>query len=76
LGKSSEEGVSPHELWIGKKPRIGHLRIIGSTCYVHIPAEKRKKMDSKAVKGFLVGYDSDERYGRRAQDHLIKRCRV
>jgi transposase InsO family protein len=61
-GKSSKDGVSPYELWMGKKPRIKHLRIIGSSCYVHIPAERRKKMDKKAVKGFLVGYDGDERY--------------
>jgi hypothetical protein len=47
---------------MGKKPRIKHLRIIGSSCYVYIPAERRKKMDKKAVKGFLVGYDGDERY--------------
>jgi transposase InsO family protein len=61
-GKSSKDGVSPYELWMGKKPRIKHLRIIGSSCYVHIPAERRRKMDKKAVKGFLVGYDGDERY--------------
>lgn len=61
-GKSSKEGVSPYELWTGKKPRIKHMRIVGSSCYVHIPAEKRKKMDKKAVKGVLVGYDGDERY--------------
>lgn len=40
--------VSPYELWIAKKPRIKHLRIIGSSFYVHVPAEKRKKMDKKA----------------------------
>lgn len=61
-GKSSIEGVSSYELWMGKKPRIRHLRIIGSSCYVHIPAQKRKKMDKKAVKGFLVGFDGEERY--------------
>jgi transposase InsO family protein len=61
-GKSSKDGVSPYELWMGKKPRIKHLRIIGSSCYVHIPAERRRKMDKKAVKGYLVGYDRDERY--------------
>jgi transposase InsO family protein len=61
-GKSSKDGVSPYELWMGKKLRIKHLRIIGSSCYVHIPAERRRKMDKKAVKGFLVGYDGDERY--------------
>ena len=62
LGKSSIETKSPHEVWFGKKPRIKHLRIVSSKCYVHIPAEKRRKMDSKAVVGYLVGYDGDERY--------------
>lgn len=61
-GKSSVDGVSPYELWIGKKPRIKHFRIIGSTCFTHIPVQKRKKMDRKAIKGYLVGYDGDERY--------------
>ena len=61
-GKSSKEGVCPYELWMGKKPRIKHLRIIASTCFIHVPAEKRRKMDEKAVKGYLVGYDGDERY--------------
>ncbi|XP_044760209.1 uncharacterized protein LOC123317668 [Coccinella septempunctata] len=61
-GKSSEDGFTPFELWFKKKPRIKHLRVIGSSCYLHIPAEKRKKMDKKAEKGYLVGYDGDERY--------------
>ncbi|KAF2902574.1 hypothetical protein ILUMI_03613 [Ignelater luminosus] len=50
-GKSSKGGVSPYELWTGKKTRIKHLRIIGSVCYAHIPAQKRRKMDTKAIKG-------------------------
>lgn len=61
-GKSSEEDKSPYQLWIGKKPRIRHLRVIGSTCYVHIPDQRRKKLDKKATKGYLIGYDGDERY--------------
>lgn len=61
-GKSSIPGVSPYELWLKQKPRIKHLRIIGSVCYAHIPDQKRKKMDPKALKGYLVGYDTDERY--------------
>lgn len=61
-GKSSKEGVSPYELWMGRKPRIKHFRIIGSVCYAHIPAQKRRKMDKKAIRGYLVGYDGDERY--------------
>src|SRR5436190_120641 len=49
---------SPFELWFNKKPSIKHLRIIGSECFVHVPKQKRKKMNKKAIKGILVGYDN------------------
>ncbi|KAK7603621.1 hypothetical protein V9T40_003620 [Parthenolecanium corni] len=62
LGKSSVENKSPYEVWLGQKPRIKHLRIVSSKCYVHVPDKKRRKMDSKAVSGYLVGYDGNERY--------------
>lgn len=39
-----------------------HLRVIGSICYVHVPKQQRKKMDRKAVKGILIGYDHDDGY--------------
>ncbi|KFM72066.1 hypothetical protein X975_23973, partial [Stegodyphus mimosarum] len=38
------------------------MRITGLTCYVHIRVQKRRKMDKKATKGYLLGYDGDERY--------------
>jgi transposase InsO family protein len=60
--RSSEEDKTPFEVWTGRKPRIKHLRVIGSVCYVHVPASKRRKMDKKAIQGYLVGYDGDERY--------------
>lgn len=50
---------SPYELWHKKKPIIKHLRIIGCNAYAHIPKQKRKKLDKKAIKGRLVGYDED-----------------
>ena len=51
-GKSSIADKIPFELWSGKKPRI---RIIGCTIYVHVPSQTRKKMDSKSIKGYLLG---------------------
>ena len=60
--KSSEENKTPWEVWTGKKPRIKHFRVIGSVCYAHIPKNRRHKMDKKAVKGYLVGYDGEEHY--------------
>ena len=61
-GKSPVPNKSPYELWMNKNPRIKHMRIIGSICYAHISAQKRRKMDKKAVRGYLIGYDGDERY--------------
>jgi transposase InsO family protein len=54
-GPSNVPGTSPYELWYGKKPGLKHLRVIGSTCYVHVPKQTRKKMDPKATKGILIG---------------------
>ncbi|GBM68473.1 hypothetical protein AVEN_6442-1 [Araneus ventricosus] len=61
-GKSSLPNVSPYELWMDTKPRIRRMRIVRSSCYAHIPNQKRRKMDKKALKGYLLGYDGDERY--------------
>lgn len=41
---------TPAELWFGKKPDLSNIRIFGSKCYNHIPADNRKKLDSKSSK--------------------------
>lgn len=56
-GTSSEKDKSPYEVWTGKKPSLKHLRVIGCQCYAHIPKQRRKKMEKKAVQGVLIGYD-------------------
>lgn len=58
-GPTPVEGKVPYELWFGKKASIKHLRIIGSTCYAHVPKQKRRKLHKKAIKGYLIGYDDD-----------------
>lgn len=58
-GPTNNNDKSPYELWTGKKPAIKHLRIIGCNAYVHVPKQKRKKMNKKAIKGRLIGYDED-----------------
>ena len=54
-GVSAVEGKSPFELWFGKKPSNKHLKVIGTTCYAHIPEQKRKKLDKEALKCVLIG---------------------
>ena len=54
--------TTPYELWHGTKPDLSHLRIIGSTAYVHIPKEKRIKLDTNSHEGILVGYGGTNQY--------------
>lgn len=51
--------------------RQGDIRLVavendallrGASLYIHIPAQRHRKIDKKTVKGYLVGYDGDERY--------------
>src|SRR3984885_8291760 len=54
--------TTPYELWHGTKPDLSHLRIIGSTAYVHVPKEKRVKLDTHSHKGIMIGYGGTNQY--------------
>jgi transposase InsO family protein len=54
-------GLIPDEKFYSKKPRVDHLRIFGSICYLHIPKEKRYKLDSKSIQCFFLGYDKNSK---------------
>ena len=58
---SSFKGATPYERWYGIKPDVEHLRVFGCRVYVHIPDEKRRKLDAKAVKGVFVGYPAGKK---------------
>lgn len=51
-------GKTPYEAWTGRKPDVEHLRIIGSTALAYIPGVYRKKLDPKAERLVLVGYEA------------------
>lgn len=51
--------ISPYEMWHNQKPNLSHVRIFGSIGYVHIPKERRKKLDKKSTKMILVGYEQE-----------------
>eukprot|EP00253_Pinus_taeda_P031811 PITA_31811 len=50
------EDKTPQEVWTGKKPSLSHLRVFGCDAYVHVPKEKRTKLDSKSEKCIFIGY--------------------
>jgi hypothetical protein len=44
-----------------RRPKIGYLRIFGCPVYIHIPMEKRKKLQPSGQRGILVGYNEDSK---------------
>jgi hypothetical protein len=67
--------VSAHERYFRTKPDLRHLQVFGSIAYLHIPKEKRKKLDAKAEKCILLGY-SDEQKGYKCYNPWTKQAFV
>jgi hypothetical protein len=47
---------TPEEMFTGKKPEVSHLKIFGCPVFIHIPKEKRNKLEPLGKKGIIVGY--------------------
>eukprot|EP00253_Pinus_taeda_P013710 PITA_13710 len=56
---SASNDKTPQEVWMGKKPSLSHLRVFGCDAYVHVPKEKRTKLDSKSEKCIFNGEVKD-----------------
>jgi hypothetical protein len=50
-----------YELFTGKKPNVSYFRVFGSKCFILVKRGRKSKFAPKAVKGFLLGYDSNTR---------------
>jgi transposase InsO family protein len=44
------------EMFTKKKPKVSHLKIFGCPVFIHIPKEKRNKLDPSGKKRIFVGY--------------------
>lgn len=53
---ANSSDITPYQLWYGAKPAISHLRVFGSSSFVHVPKAERSKLDSKTIKCYFVGY--------------------
>ena len=51
--------ATPYECWHKEKPDISHLRVFGCNAFVHIPDQKRRKLDQKSIRCIFVGYPSN-----------------
>jgi hypothetical protein len=54
-------GMTPEEKFIGEKPYVSHLKMFGCIAYVHVPKEKRSKLDPKAEKCIFIGYSLEQK---------------
>lgn len=55
--KCLKTGKTPFEMWHNKKPKLQHLKVFGSTVYIH-NKDRKSKFDKKSFKGILVGYNA------------------
>ena len=39
---------TPYEVWSSQNPYVAHLRFFGCEAFMHVPKEKRSKLDNKA----------------------------
>jgi len=51
----SVKGRTPFEIWNGRRPNLSNLRVFGCRAFVHVPRERRDKLDSKSVECVFVG---------------------
>jgi hypothetical protein len=52
---------TPEEVFSGIKPELRHLRIFVCPVYIHVPKEKRTKMEPSGKKGVFVGYNENSK---------------
>ena len=55
------ENKTPEEVFSGKKLEVSHLKIFSCPVYIHIPKEKRTKLDPSGKKGIFVGYSESSK---------------
>jgi hypothetical protein len=53
--------MTPEEKFTGKKPYVSHLKVFSCIAYVHVPYEKRSKLDPKAEKCIFIGYSLEQK---------------
>ena len=55
-------GITPYELGNHVRPDLSHLKVVGSRAWVHIPKEKRVKLDIRSWQGSFIGYKGTNQY--------------
>jgi transposase InsO family protein len=55
------KNITPEESFTGMNSEIGHFRIFRCPVYLHVPKEKRSKLEPSGRKGTFVGYSESSK---------------
>jgi hypothetical protein len=55
------KNMTPEEAFTRVKPEVGYFRIFGCPIYIHVPKEKRTKLDPLGRKGTFMGYSESSK---------------
>ena len=58
---TAKGSTTPFEQFYGYKPRVDHLRIFGCAAMAHVPEKTRHKLQPRATKCTLLGYETGDR---------------
>ena len=53
--------MTPEKAFMGVKLEVGHLHIFGYLGYIHVPKEKRSKLELSGKKRTFVGYSQSSK---------------
>ena len=48
-------------MFSSERPEVSHLKIFGCPVYIHIPKEKRSKLDPSGKKGLFIRYSEQSK---------------
>ncbi|XP_058982660.1 uncharacterized protein LOC105262273 [Musca domestica] len=56
-----KQSKSPEEIWTSREQNLEHLRVFGCKAFVHIPKQKRSKLQAKSEECIFVGYSQESK---------------
>lgn len=54
---TTEQGVTPYQLWFGHSPSVANLRVMFCDCFVHDDSPANAKLSARASRAFFLGID-------------------
>ncbi|HVX00707.1 MAG TPA: reverse transcriptase domain-containing protein, partial [Candidatus Babeliaceae bacterium] len=71
------QSITPYEGFWGRRPKVDNIRVFGCVAWVHVPDEKRTKLEPKGLECIFVGYSDESKayilWNHDTRKHVISR---